>query len=149
MNFEPDKVVFWKKLNPKAHIPEYAHKGDSGFDLCSIEEKIVWPKETYVFKIGLACQLPEGHELQIRPRSGMSAKTAMIVKLGTVDSGYRGEIGVIMANLGEDAFRIHPGDKIAQGVIAPVTYVVHQEVTHLAESERNTNGFGSTGRRKA
>lgn len=137
----------WKKLDPDATIPAYAHEGDSGFDFRSLENKLVWPGETYVFKIGLACEIPEGYEMQIRPRSGLSAKTPLIVKFGTVDSGYRGEIGVIMANLNSrDAYPINSGDRIAQGVIAPVSRVEHVEVGELGETVRDAGGFGSTGR---
>jgi len=139
-------VLEWKLLSLEATIPQYAHEGDSGFDFKSLEDMVLAPGMTYVFKIGLACAVPPGHEIQIRPRSGMSAKTPLVVKFGTVDSGYRGELGVIVMNCGRDAYMVMKGDRIAQGVICPVVRCEMLETDELPESQRAGNGFGSTGR---
>lgn len=136
----------WLRLNDRAVIPFYAHDGDAGFDLRTQERKRLWPGETYVFKTGLACEIPEGYEMQIRGRSGISAKTPLIVKTGTVDSGYRGEIGIIVINAGSEAFLVDEGERIAQGVVSPVARVDHEEVDELSLSSRGTGGLGSTGR---
>jgi dUTP pyrophosphatase len=94
-----------KRLHPDAVIPMYAREGDSGFDLVAVEDVIIEPGETALVKTGLAFEIPEGYELQIRPRSGVSLKTKLRVQLGTVDSGYRGEVGVIVDNI---AAKRHP-----------------------------------------
>jgi dUTP pyrophosphatase len=88
-----------KRLHPDAVIPKYAHEGDAGFDLVAIEDTIIEPGETKLVRTGLAISLPPGYELQVRPRSGISLRTKLRVVLGTVDSGYRGEIGVIVDNI--------------------------------------------------
>ncbi|HDX9654324.1 TPA: deoxyuridine 5'-triphosphate nucleotidohydrolase [Bacillus wiedmannii] len=154
-------------------LPRYAKPGDSGFDLVAAEDTIIWPGETKVVQTGLAFEIPPGYELQVRPRSGMSRKTKLRVVLGTIDSGYRGEVGVIVDNAsiveyasqprfataisaGDNDFnitkpvkyeviKISKGDRIAQGVIAPVVTAHFEEVDKLSESDRGTGGFGSTG----
>lgn len=161
-----------KRLHPDAVIPQYAKTGDAGFDLVAVEDIIVEPGETVKVPTGLAFELPEGYELQIRPRSGITLKTKLRVQLGTVDSGYRGEIGVIVDNIAEnaygnvvqylthvdgndyrtsgdlypnDTYLIRKGDRIAQGVIVPVKHATFMEVDELDDSSRGTGGFGSTG----
>ncbi|EJV42107.1 dUTP diphosphatase [Bacillus toyonensis] len=152
-------------------LPKYAKPGDSGFDLVAAEDMIIEPGQTKVIPTGLAFELPPGYEMQIRPRSGMSRKTKLRVVLGTIDSGYRGEVGVIVDNNndkgphmtrgiwtidGKDLYEVHEemdshtyiirkGDRIAQGVIAPVETAHFVEVDELSDSERGTGGFGSTG----
>ncbi|PFD89198.1 deoxyuridine 5'-triphosphate nucleotidohydrolase [Bacillus thuringiensis] len=154
-------------------LPKYAKPGDAGFDLVAAEDIIIEPGETKVIPTGLAFELPPGYEMQIRPRSGMSRKTKLRVVLGTIDSGYRGEVGVIADNIsmveyastprfnagilaGDNDFsitkpvkyeviEIKKGDRIAQGVIAPVETAHFEEVDELSESDRGTGGFGSTG----
>lgn len=91
-----------KRLHEDAVIPKYAHDGDSGFDLVAIEDVIIEPGETALVKTGLAFELPDGYEIQIRPRSGITLKTKLRVQLGTVDSHYRGEVGVIVDNLAQN-----------------------------------------------
>jgi dUTP pyrophosphatase len=88
-----------KRLHPDAVIPKYAHEGDAGFDLVAVEDTIIEPGETKLVRTGLAFELPPGYEIQVRPRSGISLKTKLRVVLGTVDSGFRGEIGVIVDNI--------------------------------------------------
>ncbi|MDM5270504.1 dUTP diphosphatase [Bacillus wiedmannii] len=152
-------------------LPKYAREFDAGFDLVAAEDVVINPGETKVIPTGLAFEIPPGYEMQIRPRSGMSRKTKLRVVLGTIDSGYRGEIGVIVDNanvLCEDhlhgtlrtvdgGFRntpglnyygtyiIRKGDRIAQGVIAPVVTAHFVEVDKLSVSDRGSAGFGSTG----
>lgn len=132
-------------------LPRYAKPGDSGFDLVAAEDTIIWPGETKVVPTGLAFEIPPGYELQVRPRSGMTRNTKLRVVLGTVDSGYRGEVGVLVDNterpisLNMKAHVIEKGTRIAQGVIAPVITAHFEEVDELSDSERGTNGYGSTG----
>ncbi|MCQ6524824.1 dUTP diphosphatase [Bacillus paranthracis] len=132
-------------------LPRYAKPGDSGFDLVVAEDTIIWPGETKVVQTGLAFEIPPGYELQVRPRSGMTRNTKLRVVLGTVDSGYRGEVGVLVDNTeipkaaNMQAHVIEKGTRIAQGVIAPVIIAHFDEVDELSHSERGTNGYGSTG----
>ncbi|MES9698639.1 MULTISPECIES: dUTP diphosphatase [Bacillus] len=132
-------------------LPKYAKPGDSGFDLVVAEDTVIWPGETKVVQTGLAFEIPPGYELQVRPRSGMTRNTKLRVVLGTVDSGYRGEVGVLVDNterpisLNMKAHVIERGTRIAQGVIAPVVTAHFEEVDELSDSERGNNGFGSTG----
>lgn len=132
-------------------LPKYAKLGDSGFDLVAAEDTIIWPGETKVVPTGLAFEIPPGYELQVRPRSGMTRNTKLRVVLGTVDSGYRGEVGVMVDNterpisLNMQAHVIEKGTRIAQGVIAPVVTAHFVEVDELSDSERGVGGFGSTG----
>ncbi|MFB7121683.1 MULTISPECIES: dUTP diphosphatase [Bacillus cereus group] len=132
-------------------LPKYAKPGDSGFDLVAAEDTIIWPGETKVVPTGLAFEIPPGYELQVRPRSGMTRNTKLRVVLGTVDSGYRGEVGVLVDNTeipkadNMQAHVIEKGTRIAQGVIAPVVTAHFEEVDELSDSERGFGGFGSTG----
>ncbi|MCC2498089.1 dUTP diphosphatase [Bacillus paranthracis] len=132
-------------------LPRYAKPGDSGFDLVAAEDTIIWPGETKVVQTGLAFEIPPGYELQVRPRSGMTRNTKLRVVLGTVDSSYRGEVGVLVDNTeipkaaNMQAHVIEKGTRIAQGVIAPVITAHFEEVDELSHSERGTNGYGSTG----
>lgn len=132
-------------------LPRYAKPGDSGFDLVAAEDTVIWPGETKVVPTGLAFEIPPGYELQVRPRSGMTRNTKLRVVLGTVDSGYRGEVGVLVDNtevpkaVNMQAHVIEKGTRIAQGVIAPVITAHFEEVDELSDSERGTNGYGSTG----
>lgn len=134
-----------KKLHPDAVIPQYAHEGDSGFDLVVVENFVIRPGETKLVKTGISLELPKGYELQVRPRSGITLGTKLRVQLGTIDSNYRGEIGVIVDNVDDVIYRIERGYRIAQGVIAPVVQATFEEVDQLEETERGENGFGSTG----
>ncbi|WP_001053650.1 dUTP diphosphatase [Bacillus cereus] len=132
-------------------LPKYAKPGDSGFDLVVAEDTVIWPGETKVVPTGLSFEIPPGYELQVRPRSGISRNTKLRVILGTVDSGFRGEVGVIVdnteRNLGVNmkAHVIERGTRIAQGVIAPVVTAHFVETDELSESQRGSAGFGSTG----
>ncbi|MEH7458495.1 deoxyuridine 5'-triphosphate nucleotidohydrolase [Bacillus pseudomycoides] len=170
-----------KKVNEAAELPKYAREFDAGFDLVAVENVVIEPGETKVIPTGLAFEIPPGYEMTVRPRSGISRKTTLHVALGTIDSGFRGEVGVIMKNLkapilyipqGEDelyqlncnllhdingegvqfcdqlpkgSYYIRKGERIAQGIIAPVETACFVETDELSESERGAGGFGSTG----
>ena len=142
-----EQIVRFKKLTPDAVLPSYAHPGDAGMDLTSIEEVELPPGEIRLVKTGLAMALPTGTEAQVRPRSGLAAKHGVTVANtpGTIDEGYRGEICVILVNLGKAPFRVEKGMRIAQMVIAPVLRAGVAEVTELSDTERGTGGFGSSG----
>lgn len=136
-----------KKLHDDAILPVQAHNGDAGVDLCSIEHVILPSKHWGCIKTGLAIELPSGYEAQVRPRSGLASKHGVTVlnAPGTIDSGYRGEIGVILINHGFQDFEIMPGMKIAQMVIARHETVSFTDADALSETERGVGGFGSTG----
>jgi dUTP pyrophosphatase len=138
-----------KLLSDTAQIPTYAHEGDSGFDLvANISHDIVLTKgHRYCIPTGLAVAVPVGYELQVRPRSGLALKHGISVlnTPGTVDAGYRGEVGVIVINHDDDDFVIMSGMKIAQGVIAPVMRAEFIVVSELSDTSRGAGGYGSTG----
>lgn len=156
-----------KKLHLDAIIPEYKTSGASGFDLVALEDTILRPRETKLVKTGIAVEIPEGFELQVRPRSGTSFKTPLRVSNspGTVDSDFRGECCVILqntSNFEDDSISIkgsiddkwYPkntqfikkGERIAQGVICPVVRAEFEVVEELSDSTRGADGFGSTGK---
>jgi dUTP pyrophosphatase len=136
-----------KKLNESAIIPKYEHPADSGLDLFSHEESEIPAGESYLIKTGISIELPEGTEAQIRPKSGLALKYQITVlnTPGTVDAGYRGEVGVILINHGKSSFKVEKGMKVAQMVITPVIRVEVEEVDSLSSTLRGTGGFGSTG----
>ncbi len=143
-----DMKIKVKKLLPEARLPEYAYPGDSGADLFSAERCVVEGMSWRMVRSGIAVEIPDGYELQIRPKSGMAKNGVTVLNTpGTIDSGYRGEIKVILANLSRTGYGIEVGDKIAQVVVAPVVRAVFEEKTsgELSETERGDGGFGSTG----
>jgi dUTP pyrophosphatase len=138
-----------KRLSPDAFLPSYAHgpEEDAGMDLRSIESVSLVPGVPYAVQTGLSIELPPGFEAQVRPRSGMALKHAITVpnSPGTIDPAYRGEVKVILLNLGKSNYQIEKGDRIAQMVIAryePVELVEGE----LSDTERGEGGFGSSGR---
>lgn len=135
------------KTNELASIPKYAHPDDSGLDLISVEELEIPSGESRLVHTGISIELPQGTEAQIRPRSGLALKHQITVlnTPGTVDEGYRGEIGVILINHGKNSFKVTKGMKIAQMVITPVIRVEVEEVDSLSKTSRGSGGFGSTG----
>ena len=135
------------KLNPVAIVPSYAHQGDAGLDLYSIDNIEVLPGEAKLIGTGIAIALPLNTEAQVRPRSGLALKHSITVlnSPGTIDAGYRGEIGVILINHGKKTFQVTSGMKIAQMVIASTIRANLIVVKQLNSTSRNTNGFGSTG----
>lgn len=137
----------FKRVNPDAVLPAYAHLSDAGMDLRSVEELEIAPGKRALVRTGLVVNLPPMHEAQVRPRSGLALKHGVTVlnTPGTIDAGYRGEIGVILANFGESPFKVAKGDKIAQLVVAPVLKAEVVEVDEIDETDRGAGGFGSTG----
>lgn len=162
-----------RKLHPEATIPVYAKPGDAGFDFVAIEDVFIEPGQTVMIRTGLAFGIPSGFEIQVRPRSGVSAKHKLRVANapGTIDSGFRGEVCIILENTNYEGqnstpqvktitgknhnaypeyhekgtYLIRRGDRIAQGVLAEVPTAVFKETERLDETERGEGGFGSTG----
>lgn len=130
-------------------MPSYATLDAAGMDLrsASKEPLILAPSQRILVPTGLIIEIPRGFEGQIRPRSGLALKNGitLVNSPGTIDSDYRGELKVIMINLGEDHFTVNYGDRIAQLVIAPVVQAQIQEANEISNSERGSGGFGSTG----
>lgn len=136
-----------RRLHPQAVLPAYAHPGDAGMDLCACEALDLAPGRSALVPTGLTLALPPGTEAQVRPRSGLALNHGVTVlnSPGTIDAGYRGEVRVILINHGDRAFRIEPGMRIAQMVIAPVLRLEVAEVAELTPTARGEGGFGSTG----
>ena len=136
-----------KRLDPGARLPARAHPGDAGLDLFAAADVEVPAGEARLVGTGLAIELPPGTEGQIRPRSGLALRHAVTVlnAPGTIDAGYRGEVGVVLVNHGRRTFRVRRGMKVAQLVVAPVVEVEVVEAASLSETARSGGGFGSTG----
>jgi len=136
-----------KKLHPDAHLPAYAHgpSEDAGLDLRAIERVVLQPGVAQAVPTGLAIELPPGYEAQVRPRSGLALKHSLTVNFGTIDPGYRGEIRVVMFNLGREEYTVEKGDRIAQLVIGRYEGIQWEE-GELGDSARGAGGFGSSGR---
>lgn len=138
-----------KRLHAEAHLPEYAHgpAEDAGMDVRSIENVDLQPGVPHAVATGLSFEIPSGYEMQVRPRSGLALKHAVMIPNapGTIDPGYRGELKVILLNAGNAPYQIHSGDKIAQVIVARYEAVEWDE-GELAESSRGAGGFGSSGR---
>jgi dUTP pyrophosphatase len=137
-----------KKLHPDAMLPSYAHgpDEDAAMDLRALERTVLTPGAAEAVATGIAIELPRGHEAQVRPRSGLALKHSITVNFGTIDPGYRGEIRVVMFNLGLNDYIIEQGDRIAQLIVAPYDPVEWDEGDDLTESARGAGGFGSSGR---
>ena len=146
------KVLF-KRLNQKAKLPSYKTAGSSGMDLmaCVDEPVIINPNESKLIPTGIAIAIPEDTEVQIRPRSGLAAKSSISVlnTPGTIDSDYRGELKIILFNHGKEDFIINNGDRIAQMVLVPIIKMEFEEVDSLPDTVRGQGGFGSTGKKWA
>jgi len=140
-------VVQFKRLDPAALLPRYAHPGDAGMDLCACEAVTLDPGTYRLVRTGLSMELPTDAEAQVRPRSGLALKhgVTLLNTPGTIDAGYRGEVGVILINHGREPFHITPGMRIAQMVIASVVRAEIQEAGSLSSTSRGEGGFGSTG----
>lgn len=128
-------------------LPAYATAGAAGMDVVSAESVTIAPGARHAVATGLALAIPAGYEIQVRPRSGLALKHGISVPNtpGTIDSDYRGELKVILVNLGAEPFVIQRGDRIAQLVLAPVVQAAWDEVEELGATERGAGGFGSTG----
>ena len=138
-----------KKLHPNAIVPRYMTEHAAGMDLCTVagEPVVLEPGERTLLPTGLAMEIPPGYEGQVRPRSGLALKKgiALVNSPGTIDADYRGEIGIIIINHGNEAVEIMPGDRVAQLIIAPVTRAALIDVDGLNDTGRNSVGFGHTG----
>lgn len=141
--------LHFKKLDPSVNMPSYGSKDAAGLDIEANESVSVYVNASRIIGTGLAVEIPDGYELQVRPRSGLSAKTGLMIcnSPGTIDSDYRGEIKIIMRNVDRDrTYRINKGERIAQLVLAPVVRASVEEVQELSSTERGENGLGSTGK---
>ena len=141
--------ILIKRLSKEVSLPKYETSGSSGMDLAAnIDDKITIDSgKTVIIPTGLSLSIPKGFEVQIRPRSGLAAKQKITVlnTPGTIDADYRGEIKVILINLGKDSFIVERRLRIAQMVVCPVVQAQLKEVDDLSETERGKGGFGSTG----
>jgi len=128
-------------------LPAYATSGAAGMDVVSAEDVTIAPGARHAVATGLALAIPQGYEVQVRPRSGLALKHGITVPNtpGTIDSDYRGELKVILINHGTEPFAIQRGDRIAQLVLAPVVQAMWEEVAELDATDRGEGGFGSTG----
>ena len=141
--------ILIKRLSKEVSLPKYETSGSSGMDLAAnIDANFnIDPGKTAIIPTGLALSIPKGFEVQIRPRSGLAAKQKISVlnTPGTIDADYRGEVKVILINLGQETFKVEKGLRIAQMVVCPVVQAQLKEVDDLSETERGKGGFGSTG----
>jgi dUTP pyrophosphatase len=135
-----------RRLRPDAHIPEHAYDGDAGLDLAACDHVVLGPGERAVVPTGLAVEIPDGYAGFVQPRSGLAARhgIGIVNSPGLIDSGYRGEIRIVLLNTGGEAFSVEPGMRIAQLVVVPVAAVRLVEVDELASSDRGIQGFGSS-----
>ena len=142
------KVLF-RRLRASAQLPRYMTEAAAGMDLASASDGPITlaPGQRLGVPTGWSMELPAGHEAQVRPRSGLALRHGVTVvnAPGTIDSDYRGEIIVLLVNLGQEAHTIAPGDRVAQMVIAPVSRASVEEVAELSPTARGTGGFGHTG----
>lgn len=142
-------TIEFVKLDPRAVIPQYMTRLAAGMDICALVDQPLTlnPGQRILVPTGLACAVPPGYEVQVRPRSGLAINQgiALVNSPGTIDADYRGEIRIILINLGQQPFIVHSGDRIAQLVVAPVLQVEVREVMELSETERGKGGFGHTG----
>ncbi len=142
--------ILVKKLNSKVKLPKYKTDGSSGLDLMAFIDKpiSIMPHTSKIVPTGLSIAIPNNTEVQIRPRSGLAAKSNISVlnTPGTIDSDYRGELKVILFNHGSEEFLINNEDRIAQMVLTPVIKATFEEVNDLPETIRGDGGFGSTGK---
>jgi len=137
----------FKRIHPDAVLPAYAHPSDAGMDVRSVADLVIPAGGRALVPTGLVAIIPPMYEIQVRPRSGLALKHGVTVlnTPGTIDSGYRGEIGVILANFGDREFSVSKGDKVAQLVFAPVVQPEIEETDTIDDTDRGAGGFGSTG----
>lgn len=139
-------IIKFQKLLPEAQLPVYANPGDAGMDIRTIESKILKPGERHIFPTGLSIQVPKNFVALIWDRSGLAAKEGLTCLAGVIDSGYRGEIGVVALNTGKKSIKIEKGDRIAQILIQPVIQAEIKEAKKLNQTQRGTGGFGASGK---
>ena len=137
-----------KKIHPDATIPKYAHKGDSGMDVFAIQNIVLNSRERALLQTGLQFEIPKGYEIQVRPKSGLAIKDGItcLNSPATIDSNYRGELGIILINHSSKPFAIEKGKKIAQIVLSKVEIAKIKVVDKINETSRGGGGFGSTGK---
>lgn len=137
-----------QRLHPDAVLPSYAHAGDAGLDLSSVEDVVLEPGARAAVPTGLAMAIPDGWVGLVHPRSGLAARHGVTVTNapGTIDAGYRGEVKVLLVNLGAEAVTLAAGERVAQLVLQRVGHVDVMEVEDLGDTARGSGGFGSTGR---
>jgi dUTP pyrophosphatase len=149
-NREPTPILRIRKKEPEAYLPHYETEGAAGLDLKALlrEKLVIPPRGRARIPTGLIMEIPPGYEGQVRPRSGLADRRGITVlnSPGTIDADYRGEVEVILINLGDEPVTLNNGDRIAQLVIAPVSRVLVTEDGLLSETKRGEGGFGSTGR---
>jgi dUTP pyrophosphatase len=134
-----------KRLDKNIPVPSYAKDGDAAFDLRSTHDTVLKPGEKTLVKTGLSLSIPQGYVGLIWDRSGLAAKNGLTCLGGVIDSGYRGEIGVVLCNLGKEEFTVEKNMRIAQMLIQPVMQAKIEEVEELDETGRGNTGFGSSG----
>lgn len=136
-----------KRLNPEAKLPKYAHPGDVGMDLYSMEDYTLKPGERKIFPLGFALEFETGHAAIIKDKGSLPKNAGIHTMGGVFDAGFRGEYNVNLINLGQEPYNIEKADKIAQLIIYPVEIAELVETEQLSESSRGTGSFGSTGRK--
>ena len=137
--------LFVKKLTDQSLIPVQANPNDAGYDIFSAENYLLQPMERKLFKSGISLEIPKGHYGRVAPRSGLAYKHGIDVLAGVIDSSYRGEVGVILINLGDKPFSVSSGDRIAQLIIETCHYPKIMQVESHQETVRGEKGFGSSG----
>ncbi|MFH1170481.1 MAG: dUTP diphosphatase [Candidatus Vogelbacteria bacterium] len=135
-----------KRLHPETKLPSYAHPGDVGMDLFSLDDYELKPGERRIFPVGFALEFPTGYAAIVKDKSSLPKNGGIHTMGGVFDAGYRGEYNVNLINLGQDSYQIKQGDKIAQLVIFPVAIAELREVETLSDSSRGSGRFGSTGK---
>jgi len=145
---DPAPVLDVRRLDPDLPLPNYAHPGDAGLDLFAADTTVLQPGERALVPCGIAVAIPEGHVGLVHPRSGLAVDHGLTLlnAPGTIDSGYRGELKVLLINHGQGSVEVRHGERIAQLLLVPVTLVDVREVDRLDTTTRGTAGFGSTGR---
>ena len=138
-------LIKFQKILDEAIIPHYAHQGDAGMDIFSVEETIIKSGERKSVRTGVKMELAEGFVALVWDKSGLALKNGIKTMAGVIDSGYRGEIGIVLANLSGRDYKIEKGQKIAQMLIQKVERAEIEEVKELSETKRGAGGFGSTG----
>lgn len=139
-------LVGIKKLDDNAKIPTYADGGASGFDFYAVHDLTIASGSSGIVGTGVAFEIPTGWEIQVRGRSGLAFKNDIIAHFGTIDESFKGEVKIKLFNFGDKSLQIKTGDRVAQGVLTPVTKADFYELESLSKSKRGEGGFGSTGR---
>lgn len=137
----------FKKLDPSAIIPSFAHSTDAGFDIYTTEEKTLNLGDWYAFSTGLVSEIPDGYFVKFFDKSGLALRSGIQILAGVIDAGYRGEWKVIVRNSGKEPITIGKGEKVTQGVLMKVIQMEIKVVDELSGSERGEGGFGSTGKK--